>query len=116
MEPDTASGAEGKGSATGSDSAATFRGLSPEATTKGCEATPGGPTLAQVAPDFGVPREREVLMKQSLNGTLAIVAVGVVLGVIAFAVEGLRWLLIPALFVTVIGGGIPFYKSLNPGG
>ncbi|MDP9420596.1 MAG: hypothetical protein M3P53_10695 [Actinomycetota bacterium] len=55
-------------------------------------------------------------MNQSLNGTLAIVAVGVVLGVIAFAVEGLRWLLIPALFVTVIGGGIPFYKSLNPGG
>lgn len=52
--------------------------------------------------------------RHGLNGALAIVAVGVVLGVIAFAVEGLRWLLIPALFVAVLGGGIPFYKSLNP--
>ena len=52
-------------------------------------------------------------MKQGLNGSLAIVAIGVVLGVLAFAVDGLRWLLIPSLFVTVIGGGIPFYNSLQ---
>ncbi len=55
-------------------------------------------------------------MEQGLKGTLAIVAIGVVLGVIAFAVDSLRWMLIPALFITVIGGGIPFYKSLNPQG
>lgn len=49
-----------------------------------------------------------------LKGSLAIVAIGVVIGVIAFAVEGLRFLLVLSLLVTVIGGGIPFYKSLNP--
>ena len=53
-------------------------------------------------------------MEQGLKGTLAIVAIGVVIGVIAFAVDELRWLLIPSLFITVIGGGIPFFKSLNP--
>ncbi|MBW3580372.1 MAG: hypothetical protein KY447_03940 [Actinobacteria bacterium] len=53
------------------------------------------------------------MKNHTLNGTLAIVGIGVVLGVIAFAVEGLRWLLIPALFITVIGGGIPFYNSLQ---
>lgn len=52
-------------------------------------------------------------MQKGMNGSLAIVGVGVVLGVIAFAVESLRWLLIFALIITVIGGGIPFYKSLN---
>ena len=53
-------------------------------------------------------------MEQGLKGTLAIVGIGVLLGVIAFAVDSLRWMLIPALFITVVGGGIPFYKSLNP--
>lgn len=50
---------------------------------------------------------------KGLHGSLAIVGVGVLLGVIAFAVEGLRWLMVLALLITVIGGGIPFYKSLN---
>ena len=52
-------------------------------------------------------------MKKGMGGSLAIIGVGVALGVIAFAVESLRWLLIFALIITVIGGGIPFYKSLN---
>ena len=52
-------------------------------------------------------------MKKGMNGSLAIVGVGVALGVIAFAWEDARWLLIFALIITVIGGGIPFYKSLN---
>jgi hypothetical protein len=50
---------------------------------------------------------------KGLHGSLAIVGVGVALGVIAFVVEPLRFLLIFALFITVIGGGIPFYRSLQ---
>lgn len=50
---------------------------------------------------------------RSLNGSLAIVAVGVVVGLIGFAVESLRFLLIVALFITVLGGGIAFYKSME---
>ncbi len=50
---------------------------------------------------------------KGLHGSLAIVGVGVALGVIGFVVEGLRFLLVLSLFVTVIGGGIPFYKSLQ---
>lgn len=48
-----------------------------------------------------------------MGGSLAIVGVGVALGVIAFVVEPLRFLLVLALFITVIGGGIPFYRSLQ---
>ncbi|CAN5673406.1 hypothetical protein BH24ACT2_BH24ACT2_12020 [soil metagenome] len=50
---------------------------------------------------------------KGLHGSLAIVAVGVVLGIIAFVVEELRFLLVLSLLITVIGGGIPFYKSLQ---
>jgi len=50
---------------------------------------------------------------KGLHGTLAIVGVGVALGVIAFVVEPLRFLLIFALLITVIGGGIPFFRSLQ---
>jgi hypothetical protein len=50
---------------------------------------------------------------RGLHGSLAIVGVGVALGVVAFVVEELRLLLILALFIIVLGGGIPFYKSLQ---
>ncbi|HWH35131.1 MAG TPA: hypothetical protein VNT56_07400 [Acidimicrobiales bacterium] len=52
-------------------------------------------------------------MSKDLNGSLAIVGVGVALGIIAFAVDSLRFLLVFALLITVIGGGIPFYNSLQ---
>jgi hypothetical protein len=53
------------------------------------------------------------MKSRNLNGSLAIVAVGVVVGIIAFAVEGLRFLLVLALLITVLGGGIAFYKSME---
>lgn len=52
-------------------------------------------------------------MNNKLNGSLAIVGVGVVVGVIGFAVESLRFLLIIALIILVVGFGIPFYNSLQ---
>jgi hypothetical protein len=51
-------------------------------------------------------------MRKSLNGSLAIVAVGVILGIIGF-VWGPSFLLIFALILTVLGGGIPFFHSLQ---
>lgn len=51
--------------------------------------------------------------KTNLNGSLAIVGVGVAVGVLAFAVD-VKWLLIIALVICVLGGGIAFYKSMNP--
>lgn len=51
--------------------------------------------------------------RHGLNGSLAIVAVGVIIGLVGFAVEPLRWLLIIALLVTVLGGGIAFYASMQ---
>jgi dolichol kinase len=60
------------------------------------------------------PQRRPLVsVNKSLNGSLAIVAVGVVVGIIGFVVEPLRFLLIFALIITVLGGGIPFYKSLQ---
>ncbi len=53
------------------------------------------------------------MLSRNLGGSLAVVAVGVILGILAFVVEGLNFLLIPALIITVIGGGIPFYHSLQ---
>lgn len=53
------------------------------------------------------------MLNKNLGGSLGIVAIGVVLGIIGFVVESLNFLLIPALIVTVIGGGIPFYNSLQ---
>ena len=52
--------------------------------------------------------------RNNLNGSLAIVGVGVAVGVLAFAIDGLKWLLIVALVICVLGGGIAFYKSMNP--
>ena len=52
-------------------------------------------------------------MPKELNGSLAIVAVGVVLMVIGFVYEPLRFLLIFALFIGVIGGGAAFFGSLQ---
>ncbi len=52
------------------------------------------------------------MLSRNLGGSLGIVAVGVILGIIGFA-AGLNFLLIPALIITVIGGGIPFYQSLQ---
>ena len=52
-------------------------------------------------------------MQKSMNGSLAIVGIGVVVGVIGFAVESLRFLLIIALIILVVGFGIPFYNSLQ---
>lgn len=53
------------------------------------------------------------MLSKNLGGSLAIVAVGVILGIIGFVVESLNILLIPALIITVIGGGIPFYQSMQ---
>lgn len=53
------------------------------------------------------------MLSKNLGGSLGIVAIGVILGIIAFVVDGLNFLLIPALIITVIGGGIPFYHSLQ---
>jgi hypothetical protein len=53
------------------------------------------------------------MLSRNLGGSLAVVAVGVILGIIAFVVESLNFLLIPALIITVIGGGIPFFNSLQ---
>lgn len=53
------------------------------------------------------------MKSMELGGSLAIVGLGVALGVIAFVVEPLRFLLVFSLIITVIGGGIPFYKSLQ---
>ncbi|MDQ3306452.1 MAG: hypothetical protein M3535_10870 [Actinomycetota bacterium] len=51
-------------------------------------------------------------MSKNLGGSLAIVAVGVILGIIGF-VWGPSFLLIFALILTVLGGGIPFFHSLQ---
>ena len=53
------------------------------------------------------------MKSRNLNGSLAIVGVGVAVGVLAFAVEGLKVLLVLALLITVLGGGIAFYKSME---
>jgi hypothetical protein len=53
------------------------------------------------------------MKSRELGGSLAIVGIGVALGVIAFVYEPLRFLLVFSLIITVIGGGIPFYKSLQ---
>lgn len=53
------------------------------------------------------------MKSRNLNGSLAIVGVGVAVGVLAFAVEGLKFLLVFALIITVLGGGIAFYKSME---
>ena len=53
------------------------------------------------------------MLSRNLGGSLAVVAVGVILGIIGFVVDGFTFLLIPALIITVIGGGIPFYNSLQ---
>ncbi len=53
------------------------------------------------------------MKSRNLNGALAIVGVGVAVGVLAFAVEGLKFLLVLALIITVLGGGIAFYKSME---
>ena len=53
------------------------------------------------------------MAEKGMNGSLAIVAVGVIIGLIGFAVESLRFLLIIALFVTVLGGGIAFYTAMQ---
>lgn len=55
------------------------------------------------------------MKSKNLGGSLAIVAVGVVLGIIAFVVSSLNFLLIPAMLIIVLGGGIPFYNSLQQG-
>lgn len=51
--------------------------------------------------------------KNGLKGSLAIVAVGVLIGLIGYAFEPLRFLLIIALLVTVLGGGAAFYASMQ---
>ncbi len=51
--------------------------------------------------------------QKGLNGSLAIVAVGVIIGLVGFAVESLRFLLIIALLITVLGGGIAFYTAMQ---
>jgi hypothetical protein len=51
--------------------------------------------------------------ENGLKGSLAIVAVGVAIGLIGFAVEPLRFLLIISLLITVLGGGIAFYAAMQ---
>jgi hypothetical protein len=51
--------------------------------------------------------------ENGLKGSLAIVAVGVLIGLIGYAFEPLRFLLIIALLVTVLGGGAAFYASMQ---
>lgn len=50
---------------------------------------------------------------KDLNGSLGIVAVGVVLMVLGFVYEPLRFLLIFALLIGVIGAGVAFFGSLQ---
>lgn len=51
--------------------------------------------------------------ENGLKGSLAIVAVGVIIGLVGFAVESLRFLLIISLLITVLGGGIAFYAAMQ---
>ncbi len=53
------------------------------------------------------------MKSRSLNGSLAIVAVGVVLMVVGFVYEPVRFLLIFALLIGVVGGGVAFFGSLQ---
>lgn len=51
--------------------------------------------------------------ENGLKGSLAIVGVGVGVGLIGYAFEPLRFLLIVALLITVLGGGVAFYASMQ---
>lgn len=52
------------------------------------------------------------MKSRNLNGSLAIVGVGVAIGVLAFAWD-VKVFLVLALIITVLGGGIAFYKSME---
>lgn len=65
------------------------------------------------SPAWLTTRGTKKMEENGLKGSLAIVAVGVIIGLVGFAVESLRFLLIISLLITVLGGGIAFYAAMQ---